>query len=164
MKWITHQTGAVFLGLALGLSPAGVASASVGALVPDIVDQKVSNLGSTRAQRQRIFNKIHRGTSHWFGWWLAMLAGAFCFPLQFIPSDALAGVAFGGLSHVALDMLTPYGVPVLPFSRKTRVSLNMCKTGSAAEYIFLGCIALLSAYMYGPEIADFSKSILTCIN
>lgn len=138
MKWITHQTGAVLGALALGLPWPGIAAAGAGAVFPDVIDQKISGLAATRRGRQKIFNKIHRGPSHWFGWWLLLLAVLAVWPP--LARDAAAGFVFGALSHIALDMLTPQGVPLRPFSRRGRLALPVCSTGKAGEYVFLALL------------------------
>lgn len=140
MKWITHQAGAIVSALVLGLPPAGVAAAWAGAIAPDVIDQRVSRLAPTRKGRQKIFNRIHRGTSHWLGWWLACLALAAWAPLPWLAQDSLAGLAFGGVSHVTLDMCTTRGVPLLPFSRRRNVSLGLFSTGSLGEWLFLALV------------------------
>ncbi|MBQ3060788.1 MAG: metal-dependent hydrolase [Desulfovibrio sp.] len=140
MKWITHQTAAVGAALALHLPPVGVAAACLGAVVPDMLDQRVARLAPTPSGRQRMFNRIHRGTTHWFGWWLALFLAALALPLAPPAKALLSGLAFGGLSHVLLDMLTPQGVPWHPFSRKGRFSFKLCTTGSIGEYCFLALL------------------------
>lgn len=158
MKWITHQTGAVVLSVALQLSPVGLAAASVGAILPDVVDQRISSLGATRKQRQRIFNRVHRGDSHWFGWWLLLfLTGFFCH-MSAWTVDLLAGVALGGLSHVFLDMLTTSGVPVLPFTRKNKLSLHLCATGKIGEYLFLAGLVGLSVWFMRDDALIWLKN------
>ena len=110
MKWITHQATAVAAALALHLPVAGVAAACAGAVLPDVLDQRMAGLAPTKRGRQKLFNAIHRGTTHWFGWWLVLCAAAFALPgpeLGPMGRDVLLGLGFGGLSHVALDMLTP---------------------------------------------------------
>lgn len=145
MKWITHQTGAVFGALLLQLSPLAIAAALVGGILPDIIDQKLSASGRSSKARQKIFNKIHRGPSHWFVWWL--LAFLCCSSISHMPGrEIAAGLALGGLSHVALDMLTSRGVPIMPFSRKGSLSLHLCSTGSWREYVFL--LFLICATLY----------------
>lgn len=160
MKWITHQTGAIVLGLALQLPAAGIAAASAGAILPDLADQKIAALAPGRRQRQKIFNKIHRGATHWFGWWLGLFLAVLYFPLQPLASEIAAGLAFGGLSHVALDMLTPHGVPLLPFARNRRVAIAMCGTGSAGEYVFLLLLLGAGLFFFGngllPELAKLT--------
>lgn len=141
MKWFTHQTVAVAAAIALHMPPVGIAAVAVGAILPDMIDHKIAGRGPNR---QKIFNKIHRGASHWFGWYVAVLLGAMLVPLAPRESDIVLGLAFGAISHIALDMLTPSGVPLVPplpfvagLKGKGRVSLNMCSTGSVHEYIFL---------------------------
>lgn len=142
MKWITHQTGALVLAAGLQLPVEGILAASAGAVLPDVIDMRISTLGPTRKSRQKIFNQIHRGASHWFGWWLALFLAALTLNLSALPVAAAAGVAFGALSHVFLDMLTVQGVPLSPFSRKNRFSLKLCKTGHISEYLFLLLLVL----------------------
>lgn len=171
MKWFTHQSIAVAAALALHMPPVGVAGVILGSVLPDVVDQRLARL---TPNPQKTFNRIHRGASHWFGWYVALLLTALLWPLagdmtgllrgmhlpflekilghtavQFpsqLPS-LLAGLGFGALLHVALDMLTPSGVPLTPFSRRRKLSLKLCSTGSLGEYVFLavglGAIALL---------------------
>lgn len=141
MKWITHQAGAVVGALALAMPAAAIGGALAGAVFPDILDQKIS--GFAGPGRQKLFNKIHRGASHWAGWWLALFPCAAALPFSPLLRDALAGFAFGAMTHVLLDMLTMRGVPLLPFSRRHNLSFQLCSTGQSGEYIFLA--ALLAA-------------------
>lgn len=149
MKWITHQTVAVAAAIALGMHPAAVGTALAGAVLPDVIDQRVSRMSRNP---QRRFNQIHRGASHWFGWYAALLAGALILPLPPLQAALGAGLGFGALSHVALDMLTPSGVPLHPFSRKNKFSLKLCSTGSLGEYIFLAA-SLGAFYLLAGERA-----------
>lgn len=138
MKWLTHQTTTVAAALALAMPAAAVGAAWAGSVLPDLLDQKRAALSRNR---QRTFNRIHRGTSHWFGWWLALfvLPLAATSPLAGYPQSAavVGGLGFGALCHVAQDMLTTTGVPLLPWSRRGRVALGLCRTGGAGEYVFL---------------------------
>lgn len=154
MKWITHQTGAVIAALALDLPLAGIGAACAGAIVPDLADMHVSRMGLTRRQQRRIFNKIHRGSSHWFGWWLAMFLFICFYPLPILATDALAGFAFGGLSHIILDMLTPRGIPLLPFSRKGNLALPLCSTGRPSEYVFLTVMVAAAIWFMGESVLN----------
>lgn len=141
MKWFTHQTVAVAAAIALHMPPAGIAAVFAGAVLPDVIDFKLAGKGP---QRQRNFNKIHRGISHWFGWYVLLLLCAMLLPLAPRETDLALGMAFGALTHIALDMLTPSGVPLIPpvpmvgsAKGSGRISLNLCSTGSIQEYIFL---------------------------
>ena len=117
MKWITHQAAAVGMALVLHLPVEGVLASCFGAVLPDMLDQRVARL--TR-NPQRTFNRIHRGVTHWFGWWLAIFLVAGLLPLPPHWRAVVLGVGFGALSHIVLDMLNPTGVPLHPFSRKNR--------------------------------------------
>ena len=70
MKWITHQTAAVGAALVMQLPLEGVIASCVGGVLPDKLDMRVAAM---TPNRQKTFNRIHRGTTHWFGWWLALL-------------------------------------------------------------------------------------------
>lgn len=157
MKWITHQTGAVAACLALEMPVMVIGAAWAGSTIPDLLDQAISRLGPTRKSRQKIFNKIHRGNSHWFGWWLGLF---FCGFLPQWPPYAGAicsGVALGALSHVFMDMLTTRGVPLMPFTARGRLSLGLCSTGTWREYVFLGMILAVSAYFFGPRLLHIAS-------
>lgn len=151
MKWITHQTAAVGLALVWHLPPAGVLASCLGAVLPDMLDQRAARM--TR-NPQRTFNRIHRGATHWFGWWLAIFLLAAWLPVPPHVRAAVLGLGFGGLSHVLLDMLTPGGVPLQPFSRKRRFSLRLCSTGSIGEYVFLAAMLGCFALFLGPRFED----------
>ena len=64
----------------------------------------------------------------------------------------LLGLCFGGLSHVLLDMLTPAGVPLTPFSRKHKLSLKLCATGSLGEYLFLTGVLAVGWLFWGKDL------------
>jgi len=143
MKWVTHQVGAFGAGMLLQLPLAGLAACVVGGILPDVFDQKLAGLFRNR---QKAFNNIHRGFTHWPGLWLGLLVAVCVFlpagPFGLVRA-VLFGAAVGGLSHVVLDMMTPQGIPLLPFSRRNRFSLHLCRTGSLGEYAF--CAAMIAA-------------------
>ncbi len=165
MRWTTHQVGAVGLALVLNLPATGLAAAALGGILPDLIDQRIA--GCFRS-RQKAFNSIHRGFTHWPGLWLGLLVCA----LALIPSrfstlicPVAIGLAAGGLSHVILDMLTPQGVPLLPFTRKGRVSLRLCRTGGPGEWLFLAAMLAGLAFWFresvnGRGLAAALKAVL----
>ena len=159
MKWITHQTGAVTLALAFQTPLSGVVASALGAVIPDVIDQKISKLGKSRKGRQKIFNRIHRGDSHWFGWGTIALVLIMNYCPPGVAKDVLIGLALGALSHIFLDMLTPQGVPMLPFSHKNRLSLKLCATGSAGEYLFLVFLIAATIFAYGDVCAECLESV-----
>ncbi len=163
MKWITHQAAAAGAALALHLSPAGVAAACVGAALPDALDQLLAGLAPTPRGRQKAFNRIHRGATHWFGWWLALFLAALVSRLPQPGLAVLTGLGFGGLSHVVLDMLTPQGVPLQPLSRKRRFSLGLCATGSVGEYCFLAAIVLAVWFFMGRDPQHLVLRLGQCV-
>lgn len=159
MKWITHKAVAVAGALAVQASPAALIAILVGSVLPDMVDTIAS--GGNR----RIWSKIHRQTSHWFGWYLILIFAGFTIPIgeALFPVLQGAGISFpgvsrnavahaesvgnelvvwlgiGGVVHVLLDALTPMRVPVFPFGSKRRFGINLVSTGTWQEYAFLVC-------------------------
>ena len=148
MRWVTHQVGALGAGLLLHLPLAGLAACVVGGILPDVFDQKLAGLFRNR---QKAFNNIHRGFTHWPGLWLGLLL-AVC-----------VGAAVGGLSHVVLDMMTPQGIPLLPFTRKNRFSLHLCKTGSLGEYAFCAAMIAAMAVFLRGDISDQAEAIMRLV-
>ncbi|MBP3730235.1 MAG: metal-dependent hydrolase [Mailhella sp.] len=139
MKWFTHQSIAVMAAIAMGSSLAGVLSAWAGSIAPDVLDQRKAQKAFFR---RRAFNKIHRGSSHWFGWWMLGWAFAKAGLLGPLSDELLSWFAAGALSHVVLDMCTTRGVPLIPWTGR-RFSLRICSTGGIGEYAFLATAAAL---------------------
>lgn len=155
MKWVTHQTGAILGAIALHASLPALVMIIPGAILPDIADLKLARMGRGRRHSQKIFNQVHRGTSHWFGWWLGCLLLVLSLPLPALAQDALAGLSLGGFCHVLMDMLTPRGVPVFPFSRAINMSTPLCATGTRGEYVFLTSMVLAGIFMLWQRTGDF---------
>lgn len=177
MKWFTHQTLAAASAVALGMPVAAVGGAVAGAVLPDVIDHRLAALSSNR---QRAFNQVHRGASHWFGWYAVLLLAALAAP-EFMPgllaglknagllpvslgkvaqglvASVLAGVAYGALTHVLLDMCTPSGIPLTPFSRKNKLSLHLCSTGSVREYAFLVISLAVLAVLAGDRWRELGR-------
>lgn len=152
MRWPTHQAAALGLALLWHLPVHGLVAAVAGGIVPDMLDQRLAALMPGKRLRQKVFNRIHRGTTHWFGWWLGLLWLALGAPASLVDMagqlapvlrPVVLGFALGALSHVALDMCTPRGVPLLPVTRRLKLAVPLCSTGSWREYLVLaGCVAL----------------------
>ncbi len=160
MRWVTHQVGALAAGLWLGLPASGLAAAWLGGIFPDVMDQKAAGLFRNR---QKGFNRVHRGFSHWPGLWLAGFFATLCFlpeQMNFALRPVLTGFFIGGLSHVVLDMLTVQGIPLRPFSRKNRLSLNLCKTGGIGEYVFLATMALCICLFFNDRVYFMARQLL----
>ena len=144
MRWITHQIAAVGLLFSLKFSLGAVAAGFVGSILPDIIDQKLAKtFGFSKRGQQRVFGRVHRGLSHWFGLYLLLILACNYLLIADWIKEIILGFAIAALSHVLLDMLTPKGVPILPLAKKPRLSLPICSTGSLGEYIFLMAICLI---------------------
>ena len=157
MKWVTHQTVGAGMAYVMGLPLLAVGAAWFGSIAPDVLDQKLAKL--VPGDRKTAFYKVHRRTTHWLGWWIAIWIAAFAVPdldkaIEGLPELPLlvAGLGFGGVSHILLDMCTPSGVPLKPFSYSPRFSLKLCKTGSLGEYLFLAASVALMAFLKYEEV------------
>ena len=132
MKWFTNKAVAVAGALAAGAHPAALFAVMIGSVLPDMVDTAMAR------GDKKVWRRIHRQTSHWFGWYLVIIILGFLIPTQRIvldllrathitfpcvsPSalaqvsgignDLLVWVGIGGLIHVLLDALTPMRVPL----------------------------------------------------
>ena len=73
------------------------------------------------------------------------------------------GASVGGLSHVVLDMMTPQGIPLLPFTRKNRFSLHLCKTGSLGESAFCAAMIAAMAVFLRGDISDQAEAIMRLV-
>lgn len=161
MRWVTHQTVGVLAALACGLENPAIAAAWPGSVLPDIIDQQRARL---RRNTQKRFNQIHRGASHWFGWYVLLLLGGLVVPLTPLARQITVGLALGALSHILLDMLTPSGIPLHPFSRQRKLSLKLCKTGGWGERIFLA-LALVAFWIFsGDYLALFISRLSLWVN
>jgi len=162
MKWITHQTVAIGTGISLNFTPEIVGSMAFGAILPDIIDMQIAGKGPFQ---RKIFNKIHRGFSHWFGWYFIIISFSLLYPLANYEKFLLMGCALGALTHIFLDMLTPSGIPLTPSikankKKNARISLNLCSTGSFKEYIFLLCAIALFWLISGDKILSAFEKVL----
>lgn len=153
MKWISHEAVALGVGWLLGMSPEALAGVLVGSVLPDAIDQGAARL---LVFRQLAFKRLHRGPSHWFGWWLALFLGAYLQTGSFSSGETAAlfalGLGFGSLAHVLLDMCTEMGVPLAPWTKKNMISLKLCATGSLREYAFLAAFLLAFALIAQEDI------------
>ncbi len=166
MKWFTHKAVAVAGALAAGAHPGALVAVLVGSVLPDMVDTAIAR------GDQKVWRRIHRQTSHWYGWYLIIILLGFLLPTERIVLDLLRAadisfpgvsrsalaqvgnigndlivwVGIGGLIHILLDALTPMRVPLYPFGGKKRFGINLVSTGTWRETVFLfvalGAIAL----------------------
>ncbi|MFQ9489576.1 MAG: metal-dependent hydrolase [Bilophila wadsworthia] len=156
MKWFTHKAVAVAGALAAGAHPAALFAVMIGSVLPDMVDTAMAR------GDKKVWRRIHRQTSHWFGWYLVIIILGFLIPTQRIvldllrathitfpgvsPSalaqvsgignDLLVWVGIGGLIHVLLDALTPHARSSVSF-RAASASASIVSTGTWRETIFL---------------------------
>ena len=137
MRWPTHQVFGLGVGLLARLSPFGLVLVLVGAILPDLLDQCWAALrAGSRASQQKLFARMHRGISHWFGLWLMPLFFVRELPVWSV--EAFQALCLGALTLLLLDALTPMGIPLLPLLSKPRLACPLCRTGSWTEgVIFL---------------------------
>lgn len=93
----------------------------------------------------------HRGFTHSL---LAVAAGLWLFQINVpadwpIPADVLQGMTLGYLSHIAADMLTPAGVPLLwPCRWRFRLPLLRTQKGNQLERVL--CLVLVGFALWFP--------------
>ncbi|MGB9097218.1 metal-dependent hydrolase [Erwinia sp.] len=122
-------------------------------LLPDI-DHPKSTLGQRFKWISQPIARVfgHRGFTHSL---LAVLGGVALFHLQVpkdwvIPADVFQGLVLGYLSHIAADMLTPAGVPLLwPCRWRFRLPLLNSQKGNQLERAL--CLALVGYAMWFPQ-------------
>ena len=154
MKWFTHKAVAVAGALAAGAHAGALMAVLIGSVLPDLIDTVIAR------GNKRLWRRIHRQTSHWFGWYVLLILLGLVLPMQDeverwlrmlhisfpgVSSRTLAGLGndflvwlgIGGLVHVLLDALTPMRVPVSPFGGNRRFGISLVSTGSWQEYLFL---------------------------
>ncbi len=163
MKWITHECVAVGLAVALGLPLPALAGVAAGSVLPDVLDMKLAKALSPMSSRQAAFNRIHRGFTHWFGWWAALALPLLLGGLK--PGFSrealfLFGLGFGGLAHVGLDMCTISGVPTVPWSKKRRIALKLCHQGRHVRFFTAtGLANVLQERQQRGTLKNFLKSL-----
>ncbi|MCX8956159.1 metal-dependent hydrolase [Erwinia psidii] len=129
-----------------------VPAALLTCLLPDI-DHPKSFLGQRLTWISQPVARLfgHRGFTHSL---LAVLGGIALLQLKLpstlmIPPDAFQSMVVGYLSHIAADMLTPAGVPLLwPCRWRFRLPLLSSKQGNQLERVF--CLALVGYAMWFP--------------
>jgi inner membrane protein len=148
------KTGHLITGVALGFillhtthDIAASAAVAAGALVPDAAEGVI---GYPFGNRLSIIP--HRTLTHWPYLYVAIALIAH----RFAGSDALGisvgsiifGLAVGALLHLALDVLSPCGVPLgNPFGARTSIGLRrpgntpcLYKTGTISELPIIGAL------------------------
>jgi len=122
MLWQTHILTSALLAHKLGADmPFGVVASAFGGVFPDWIE---------RVGRLRVLR--HRGLSHSLILWLCVCSGLIVF-LSTVPHARW--FASGVLLHLAEDVLTMTGVPLL-LERK-RIALRLIRTGGPSEALFL---------------------------
>lgn len=145
--------------------------ASAGALLPDFdhAGSRISNRSPALGLIGRLFK--HRGFSHTLFFWMLLSIGLYAgywwgvgkswWPEHPLANPGIVVFVLGGLSHLFLDSLTPTGVPWFgPFSW-SRLSLNICKTGSLLEWllkiVFVGVNVACLGTLRGYTIQDLMR-------
>lgn len=122
-------------------------------LLPDI-DHPKSVLGQRLTWLSAPIARLcgHRGFTHSL---LAIVAGILLFtlrlpPQSIIPLDAFHAMIIGYLSHIAADMLTPAGVPLL-WPCRWRFRVPILRPAKDNQLERLVCIATLIFALQHPE-------------
>ena len=180
MKWFTHKAVAFSGALAVGASPLDLLAVLLGSILPDAADTALA------CGNQKRWRRIHRQTTHWFGWYLLIILLGLALPLEELtrnalhaahtprwllnplaalaPSgnDILIWLGLGGLSHVLLDALTPMRVPIFPFGGSHRFGLPLVSTGTWKEHVFLllALGTILVQYRHATSLWEQIKALV----
>jgi inner membrane protein len=94
-----------------------------GATAPDWMEIRITD----RRGRHRTMI-AHRTWTHWLPLWIGALAFAVAHLGDALWAAALVGFALGGLTHLAVDLPNPLGIPVI-WPTRSRFSLGLWKSG-----------------------------------
>lgn len=136
--------------------PQALAAAVLGALLPDI-----DHPHSWAGRKMRVISVPlslvvgHRGITHS----LLAVAGAVALLTTMGTGWMAAPVVIGYLSHLLADALTPSGVPLLWPARR-RFTLNLCDTGSVAEWGLVALIAAAGGWAAGIYLSRLPRPAL----
>lgn len=98
MKWFTHKAVAVAGALAVGTTPAGFIGVLIGSVLPDMID--TFRIHGDR----RIWWRIHRQTTHWFGWYLILMVLGLGISAMGLSSGHTAAVVATALQDMAREL------------------------------------------------------------
>ena len=178
MKWFTHKAVAIAGALVAGAHAGGLIAVALGSIAPDAMDTAIAH------GDKQVWRRIHRQTTHWFGWYILIILLGLSLPLQPMVSDVLSSIplfsfswgelarlsrlgndcivwfGIGGLAHVLLDALTPMRVPLYPFGGTKRFGLPLVSTGTWRETVFLG-LALLAIGLQFQQIRSLLLELFT---
>jgi membrane-bound metal-dependent hydrolase YbcI (DUF457 family) len=119
----SHRLMAAAGAVLLGGSPVQVVAATLGARLPDQVE---------------VIGIPHRGVSHWP--WPWVLAIWVLWAQHTFLSHVLAWWLAGALAHIAADLFTVGGIPLL--LPNWRIRLGVLRTGSYGEYLVVAFFVL----------------------
>ena len=136
---------------------AGLAVATVAGLLPDIdedgsiVSQTLGPVGWALSKAVSVVAGGHRGATHTLPAVLAVAAAVFALTRDV---DLTTAAAWGYLSHLLGDTLTPMGVPWLwPVQRLgDRLSLALFTTGTAFETVAVWGWVAVCALLIGRQL------------
>lgn len=77
----------------------------------------------------------HRTVTHWPPVWVAVALGSACVPEPW--SHIVFGFALGALLHIAVDLGSPMGVPLLNPFRRVRLPFAVYRTGQPSEILVI---------------------------
>lgn len=141
MKYRNHTLLALAIGVATNAPIPALFGISVGSVLPDRMDMMMS-VGS-----EKLFLRAHRRFSHWPWTYVVTFIVMMLVPeiLFSIPGQFIMGIAAGAALHTLGDMLTPGGIPYLPWNTQKRFGLGLFYTGSVKEYLFTWLVVLICA-------------------
>lgn len=155
MKFKNHFVANAALSILFNLPLLPFLGFMAGSTLPDTLD-KVFSVGD-----RELWKRIHRTLSHWPWLYVAGVAIVILSGGDGEVGSMALWACLGSLAHLALDVLTPMGIPVFPWSLRKRRSIRLFRTGSFWEYAFLLALVVLGGY---AGMTCFERGDLAVLN
>ena len=140
-----------------GAAQAFAVAAVAGSVAPDLLEVPVFAPGFGTGKSKRLSLIPHRTWTHWWPFWVVPLAIALVAAWPWPDAAGLAlGFGLGGLLHLAMDLMTPMGLPVTwpPTRSARRKSLFAYRNGEFfKEWGVVAAVWLVAlALAFGPGL------------
>lgn len=149
MMWRSHFIIGATLPIIVG-DYGGAVAAVIGSVAPDYLEELPRVWGGRKI--------AHRTTTHVMVYWIAAvlvlmsLASWSTLPMWW---------AWGGLSHVLADSLTPMGVPIFPTQKhRTNFLGGAIRSGSAGEYVIMAVCVVFATLAFRFSGTDETRGFM----
>lgn len=155
MKIISHEAIGASAAVLMNFDLVGIGAVTVGAILPDMADVVLAG------RNRELWEKIHRTVSHWWVLWVALAFVTFSVNLGGYYINYIAFcLCIGAIIHLACDLLTPMGLPILNPFKQGGLSLNFIRTGSLQEFLFTAIFTTGTAVWKLYQMGYIHKGLL----